>query len=226
MVMGAAKPVKHELPCRRTFDGHSSETWYDIRRYFGNIAQLNNWTKEYSLRTLLCCLRGQAEAFAYGLPQNVQDNWDLLVTRLEERFGTTNMKDRYIADPKLRNKRKHESFREYVYRKAYPDNLEFVAEQAKTTFLDTCHDSSEFRLAVKRTHPKCLQAAVTNAMQEMCLRSTEREQLPMEQQRVYDVESRNSRTYRNVHPSRGRRQESREKNGAERASQSTNKHLN
>lgn len=41
------------------------------------------------------------------------------------------------------------------------------------TFLDNSSASEEFRLAVKPTRPKTLDDAVTAAMQEECIRSTE-----------------------------------------------------
>ena len=174
-------PTSRDFPCRRTFSGQGSEVWHDFRRYFVNLALLNNWTIDYKRRILLCSLRGQAEAFAYGLPENVQTDWELLMTQLEERFGSRYMKESYIADAKLRRKQKTESYREFgqaledLYRKAYPNNLDFVKEQALTTFLDNCHDSVDFRLSVKRACPKTLLEAVTKAMQEECLRMTEKE---------------------------------------------------
>lgn len=170
-----------DFQCRRTFSGTGNDTWHDFKKYFGNLAVLNHWSKEQSRRTLLCSLRGQAETFAYGLPVSVQNDWDALFSRMEQRFGIMNMKASYIADARLRRKKKEESYREFgqaiedLYRKAYPDNTEIVEEQAIITFLDNCHESSDFRLAVKRTRPKTLHEAVTSAVQEESLRLTERE---------------------------------------------------
>ena len=170
-----------DFQCRRTFSGTGNDTWHDFKKYFGNLAVLNNWSKEQSRRTLLCSLRGQAETFAYGLPVSIQSDCDSLFFRMEQRFGIMNMKDSYIADARLRRKKKDESYREFgqaiedLYRKAYPDNVEIVEEQAIITFLDNCHESTDFRLAVKRTRPKTLHEAVTSAVQEESLQLTERE---------------------------------------------------
>ena len=112
---------------------------------------------------------------------SVQNDWDALFSRMEQRFGIMNMKASYIADARLRRKKKEESYREFgqaiedLYRKAYPDNTKIVEEQAIITFLNNCHESSDFRLAVKRTRPKTLHEAVTSAVQEESLRLTERE---------------------------------------------------
>ncbi|MCG7878550.1 MAG: hypothetical protein N0C90_19795, partial [Candidatus Thiodiazotropha endolucinida] len=177
----SAAATHRDFQCRRTFSGTGNDTWHDFKKYFGNLAVLNNWSKEQSRMTLLCSLRGQAETFAYGLPVSVQNDWDTLFSRMEQRFGIMNMKANYIADARLRRKKKEESYREFgqaiedLYRKAYPDNTEIVEEQAIITFLDNCHDSTDFRLAVKRTRPKTVHEAVTSAVQEESLRLTERE---------------------------------------------------
>lgn len=38
--------------------------------------------------TLLCYLQIQAETFAYGLPVEIQNNWDKLTDDLDKRFST------------------------------------------------------------------------------------------------------------------------------------------
>ena len=66
------------------------------------------------------------------------------------------MKDSYIADARLRRKKKDETYREFgqaiedLFRKAYPDNAGILEEQAIITFFNNCHESTDFRLAVKR----------------------------------------------------------------------------
>lgn len=95
---------------------------------------------------------------------------------MEQRFGHSAMKERYIADAKLRKRQSGESLRDFgqaieeLYRRAYPENSDIVEEKAIKSFLDKCGQSEDFRLAVKRTRPKTLQEAVLNAMQEECLR--------------------------------------------------------
>ena len=82
-----AVTIHRDFPCRRTFSGTDNDTWHDFKKYFENLAVLNNWSKEHSRRTLLCSLRGQAETFAYGLPVAIQNDWDLLFSRMEQRIG-------------------------------------------------------------------------------------------------------------------------------------------
>ena len=144
--MESVSPTR-EFPCRRFFfSGQGADVSHDFRRHFENISQLNNWTCEYSRRTLLCCLRGQAEAFAYGLPSCEQNDLNLLLAKLEKRFGPANMKDSFIADARVRRKRNDETYREFgqavedLCRKVYPNNLDIVKEQSLITFLDNCHE--------------------------------------------------------------------------------------
>lgn len=176
-------PVAHvqEYPVRRTFSGSSSDVWNEFLRYFENLAELNSWSPEKSRRVLLSTLRGQAETFAYGLPLIIQRDYGRLKQKMEERFGHTAMKERYIADAKLRKRQNGESLRDFgqaiedLYRRAYPDNPDIVEENAIKAFLDKCGQSEDFRLAVKRSRPKSLQEAVVNAMQEECLRVGEKD---------------------------------------------------
>ena len=85
---------------------------------------------------------------------------------------------------------------EDLYRKVYPNNMDIVKEQAMITFLDNCHESVDFRLAVKRTSPKTIQEAVTNAMKEEGLRLTEVEKPKKNFQQIHNVPGRSPRYYR------------------------------
>ena len=166
---------------RCTFNGSGSDVWLEFIRYFENLMALNNWSEQKSRRIFLCLLRDQAESFAYGLPLEVQSDWTSLRTHMEEWFGLFAMRDGYIAEAKLRRKKTDENFRDFgqavesLFRRAYPENLDVVRENALTTFLENCNESADFRMAVKRTKPQTLQEAVKNAIQEECIRLGESE---------------------------------------------------
>jgi hypothetical protein len=55
---------------------------------------------------------------------------------MEERFGHTAMKERYMAEAKLRKRQAGESLRDFgqaledLYRRVYPENLDIVEENA------------------------------------------------------------------------------------------------
>lgn len=170
-----------DIQVNRMFSGENQETWSEFLEYFENLAELNRWTDERRRRLLLSTLRGLAESYAYGLPLVYKRNYSRLVEKMEERFGHASMKEKYMAEAKLRRRNKGESLRDFgqalenLYRRAYKDKPYLVEEHTLQAFLDKCGDSEEFRLAVKRTRPKNIFEAVSNAMQEECLRVGERE---------------------------------------------------
>ena len=168
-----------QIPVKRTFHGSTGEVWSDFLRYYENIAGINGWNQERKRLVFLTTLRGQAEAYAHGLPDESLLNWSILVGKMESRFGHTNMKEMYIAEARLRKRKQGESFRdlgqaiEDLYRRAYPNSPDTVKENSIKTFLDVCGESEDFRMAIRRARPKTLQEAVTRAMEEECIRLTE-----------------------------------------------------
>ncbi|CAC5386204.1 unnamed protein product [Mytilus coruscus] len=180
-IRGRNVPPSNEYPVRRTFSGASNDVWNEFIQYFENLSELNVWDNEKSRRVLLSTLRGQAETYAYGMPLIIQRDYNRLKQKMEERFGHTAMKERYVTEAKLRKRQPEESLRDFgqaiedLYRRAYPGNPEIVEENSIKAFLDKCGQSEEFRLAVKRTRPNTLQEAVINSMQEECLRAGEKD---------------------------------------------------
>lgn len=186
-----------EFQVRRTFSGNNNDVWNEYIRYFENISELNNWNREKARRVLLSTFRGQAETYAYGMPLVIQRDFDRLKQKMDERFGHTAMKEKYVTEAKLRKRQSNESLRDFgqaiedLFRRAYPNNPEIVEENSIKYFLDKCGQSEDFRLAVKRMRPKTLQEAVFFAMQEECLRAGEKDLVkdarPYQKQ-IYEVE--------------------------------------
>ncbi|CAC5417178.1 unnamed protein product [Mytilus coruscus] len=180
-IRGRNVPPSNEYPGRRTFSGARNDVWNEFIQYFENISELNVWNNEKSRRVLLSSLSGQAEAYAYGMPVIIQRDYNRLKRKMEERFGHTAMKERYVTEAKLRKRQPEESLRDFgeaiedLYRRAYPGNPEIVEENSIKAFLDKCGQSEDFRLGVKRTRPNTLQEAVNNSMQEECLRVGEKD---------------------------------------------------
>ena len=104
-----AMPRIEEYPLRRTFSSGNADVWTEFLQYFENLAELNAWGQETSRRVLLSTLRGQAETFAYGLPFVFQCDYNRLKQKMEERFGHMAMKERYMAEAKLRKRQAGES---------------------------------------------------------------------------------------------------------------------
>ena len=169
----------YQIQVKRTFSGDGKDIWSEYATYFENISSLNEWSEDRKRRVFFTMLRGQAETFAYGLSATERNSWDNLKLAMDARFGHKAMKESYVAEAKLRRKKNTESFRDFgqaiqdLYRRAYPDNAEYVQESSMKTFMDNCSEIDDFRLAVKRTRPRTLQEAVTAAMQEECIRVSE-----------------------------------------------------
>lgn len=138
----------------RTFKGDGEDIWTEYIRYFENIVSINDWDENRTRRVFFTVLRGQAETYAYGLPEEIRNSWTELKRAMENRFGHRVMKESYIVEVKMRRKRTNETFRDFgqaiedLYRKAYPDNREYIKESSLKTFLDNCSEDSEFRYAV------------------------------------------------------------------------------
>jgi hypothetical protein len=158
-VQGKVQPTS-EYPVRRTFSGGNNDVWNEFVQYFENLAELNAWHNEKSRRVLLSTLRGQAETYAYGMPLVIQRDYNRLKQKIEERFGHSAMKERYVTEAKLRKRKPCESLRDFgqaiedLYRRAYPGNPEIEEENSIKAFLDKCGQSEDFRLAVNRTRPR------------------------------------------------------------------------
>lgn len=86
------------IQIKRTFKGDGTIKWGEFIRFFENVASLNQWTEQRMTRIFLTTLRDQAEAFAYGLPENTVGNYQLLKGALNQRFGHTALKESYIAE--------------------------------------------------------------------------------------------------------------------------------
>lgn len=60
--------------------------------------------------------------------------------KMEQRIGHSAMKERYIADAKIRKRQSEESLRDFgkaiedLYRRAYPENPDIVEENANKSF--------------------------------------------------------------------------------------------
>ena len=174
----------YQIQVKRTFSGDGKDILSEYVTYFENISSLNEWNEDRKRRVFFTMLRGQAETFAYGLSATERNSWDNLKLAMDTRFGHKAMKESYVAEAKLRRKKGAESFRDFgqsiqdLYRRAYPDNSDYVKESSMKTLMDNCSMQEDFRFAVKRTRPKNLQDAVTAAMQEECIRMSEDQKFP------------------------------------------------
>lgn len=82
-------------------------------RYFENIVSINDWDEHRTRVVFFFVQRGQAETYAYGLPEEIRNSWTELKRAMENRFGHRVMKESYIAEVKMRRKRTNEIFKDF-----------------------------------------------------------------------------------------------------------------
>lgn len=63
------------MPVKRTFKGDGEDIWTGNIRYFENIVSINDWEENRTRRLFFTVLRGQAETYAYGLPEEIRNSW-------------------------------------------------------------------------------------------------------------------------------------------------------
>ncbi|CAC5398113.1 unnamed protein product [Mytilus coruscus] len=125
-IRGRNFPPSNEYLIRRTFFGARDNVWNEFIQYFENISELNVCNNEKSRRVLLSARRGQAETYAYGMPVIIQGDYNRLKRKMEERFGRTAIKEKYVTEAKLRKRQLEESLRDFgqaIEPRAYPGIL-------------------------------------------------------------------------------------------------------
>lgn len=90
----------YQIPVKRTFNGDGEDIWTEYIRYFENIVSINDWDENRTRRVFFTVLRGQAEIYAYGLPEEIRHSWTELKRAMENWFGDRAMKESYIAEVK------------------------------------------------------------------------------------------------------------------------------
>lgn len=97
-------PSRYQISVKITFKGDGEDIWTEYIRYFENIVSINDWDENRTRRVFFTLLRGQAETYAYGLPEEIRNSWTELKQAMANRFGHRVMKS-YIAEVKMRRKR-------------------------------------------------------------------------------------------------------------------------
>lgn len=82
----------YQILVKRTFKGDGEDIWTEYIRYFENIVSINDWDENRTRRVFFTVLRGQAETYAYGLPDEIRNSWTELKRAMENRFGHRVMK--------------------------------------------------------------------------------------------------------------------------------------
>jgi hypothetical protein len=152
-----------------TFDGKMP--WEDYRSLLETAAVIHGWTPEVKAAMLSLSLRGDALAILQTIPMADRQNFDVLLRRMEMRFGHQHMDQLYRSQLKNRIQKPNESLQEFesdiahLVRKAYPSVDDGVYETlAIERFLDGLWEP-ETQQAIKLARPQTLSEALTQALE-------------------------------------------------------------
>ena len=110
------------------------DDWDQYISYFEDLSELAQWTDKEKLLYLATCLKGQARTHYCSLPVQERRSYQILVDRLEQRFGNKKQQTRWLSKMQSRTRGKHESIAAFgdeilLYsRKAYI-NLDTEAQE-------------------------------------------------------------------------------------------------
>ena len=151
-------------PKLATFDGKSE--WKPYFMQFKHIADKYSWSKKQKLDKLIECLRDKALKYFSTRPESVREDFDLLVQKLNQRFGNRDLPHtvrRQLQDVKQNLEETVEEFSERVLELAtygYLNTPENVVEMvAVDSFLKGCQDKKAALFAMEK-NPSTIDEAV------------------------------------------------------------------
>ena len=105
-----------------TYDG--TDDWDEYQCHFQVCAELGRWSEREKVLALSASLRGAACTFFMSLTISERQNYDLLVTKLSQRFGSLRQQNRWLARFESRKRQPGESIA------ALGDDLRQMAQRA------------------------------------------------------------------------------------------------
>lgn len=152
-----------------TFDG--KVPWSTYYKQFEAAATANGWTDKQKTVSLVVALRGDALNILQTVPGNQQNNYGLLVSRLEMRYGDAHLQQVYHAQVKSRIQNNEESLQEFeadiarLVRLAYPTAPDSFLEQLTVqTFVDGLRDG-ETQQSLRLARPRTADDALAHALE-------------------------------------------------------------
>ncbi len=90
-----------------SYDGNSD--WDEYFSHFSNCAELGNWPQQERLLVLSASLKGTARTFYMGLTVYERHVYQILIERLDHRFGSNRQKDKWLSRLDTRQRQPGES---------------------------------------------------------------------------------------------------------------------
>ncbi|KAG8239888.1 hypothetical protein J437_LFUL018737 [Ladona fulva] len=138
---------------------------------FENVAEGYSWTEEEKPSALKDSLRDDAIDIIQNLTTDERKDYNLLVQRLEERYGNRHLEQVYRIELKHRTQRSNESLQEFecaivrLIGLSYPTRpAEYLEDMAKDVFIDGLKDT-ETATTVRMARPKTLSDALAIALE-------------------------------------------------------------
>ena len=132
---------------------------------FEITCEINTWNYKEKSLYLANCLTGKARCLLNGLDHDGRRDYDTLVVKLRNRFGSVNQSEIYRSQLKSRTRNRGETIQELaqaiktLVRQAYPGvNKEVVETLSLDNFIDALTDT-DMRTRVRELNPKSLEEA-------------------------------------------------------------------
>ena len=114
---------------------NGSDDWEEYISHFEVCAELGRWNEQEKVLALAACLRGPARTFYISLPAEFRQPYEVLITKLEQRFGSSRQQNRWLSRFESRRRKPTESIAaladdlRQMSQKAYP-NFDALAQEA------------------------------------------------------------------------------------------------
>ena len=153
----------------RNFDGGSDFDQFLCQFEF--TCEINSWKYKEKSLYLANCLTGEARSLLNELDPDDRRDYDTLIEKLKNRFGSINRSEIYRTQLKSRTRNKGETIQELaqaikkLVRQAYPGvNKDIIQTLSLDNFIDAISDS-DIRMRVREFSPKRLEEA-----EQICVR--------------------------------------------------------
>ena len=153
----------------QNYDGSSD--FEEFLCQFEITCEINAWKYKEKSLYLANCLTGEARSLLNELDSDGRRDYDTLIERLKNRFGSVNRSEIYRTQLKSRTRNKGETIQELaqaikkLVRQAYPGvNKDVIETLSLDNFIDAITDS-DIRMRVRELSPKSLEEA-----EQICVR--------------------------------------------------------
>ena len=153
----------------QNFDGGSD--FDEFLCQFEITCEINAWKYNEKSLYLANCLTGEARSLLNELDHDGRRDYDTLIEKLKNRFGSVNRSEIYRTQLKSRTRSKGETIQELaqaikkLVRQAYPGvNKDVIETLSLDNFIDAITDS-DIRMRVRELSPKSLEEA-----EQICVR--------------------------------------------------------